>query len=208
MIVLVDNYDSFTYNLFQLLAALGADVRVIRNDAVTAAGVGALEPEGIVISPGPGTPSDAGISCEIIRDLGASIPILGVCLGLQCMASVFGGRVVRAETLMHGKTSSVTHENQGIFHGLPAPLSVVRYHSLVVDEGSLPASLDVTARTADGVVMGIRHRTLPLEGVQFHPESILTEAGPELLHNWLDSLAVQAGEANPLNSHANDSSPA
>lgn len=208
MIVLVDNYDSFTYNLFQLLATLGADVRVIRNDAVTAAGVGALEPEGIVISPGPGTPSDAGISCEIIRDLGASIPILGVCLGLQCMASVFGGRVVRAETLMHGKTSSVTHENQGIFHGLPAPLSVVRYHSLVVDEGSLPAALDVTARTADGVVMGIRHRTLPLEGVQFHPESILTEAGPELLHNWLDSLAVQAGEANPLNSHANDSRPA
>jgi len=205
VIVLIDNYDSFTYNLFQLLATLGADVCVIRNDAATAADVRAMEPEGIVISPGPGMPSDAGISCEIIRELGASVPILGVCLGHQCMASVFGGRVVRAETLMHGKTSSVTHENHGVFHGLPAPLSVVRYHSLVVDERSLPTSFEVTARTVDGVVMGIRHRTLPLEGVQFHPESILTEAGPELLQNWLDYLVPQAGEATRHNSQTNDS---
>lgn len=205
MIVLIDNYDSFTYNLFQLLATLGVDVSVIRNDAATAVDVRAMEPEGIVISPGPGMPSDAGISCEIIRELGASVPILGVCLGHQCMASVFGGRVVRAETLMHGKTSSVTHENHGVFYGLPTPLRVVRYHSLVVDERSLPTSFEITARTVDGVVMGIRHRTLPLEGVQFHPESILTESGPELLQNWLDSLVPKAGEAARHNAQANDS---
>lgn len=207
MIVLIDNYDSFTYNLFQLLATLGADVSVIRNDAATAGDVRAMEPEGIVISPGPGMPSDAGISCEIIRELGASVPILGVCLGHQCMASVFGGRVVRAETLMHGKTSSVTHANRGVFYGLPAPLRVVRYHSLVVDERSLPTSFDVTAQTVDGVVMGIRHRTLPLEGVQFHPESILTESGPQLLQNWLGSLVPPAGAATRHISQANDSRP-
>ena len=190
-VLVVDNYDSFVYNLVQYLGELGAEPTVVRNDAVPAARVLALAPDAVVISPGPGRPADAGISSELIAAAGAAgIPVLGVCLGHQCIGEVFGGRVVHAPTIMHGKTSPVRHRSVGVFAGLDNPFQATRYHSLVVDPGSLPAELEVTAETDEGVIMGLRHRRLPVEGVQFHPESILTEPGRDLLRNFLATAAA------------------
>ena len=186
MVLIIDNYDSFTYNLVQALGSLGADVETVRNDAVTPEEVESRSPERIVISPGPCTPRESGVSNRVIRRLGARIPILGVCLGHQCIAHAFGGRIVRARRPMHGKTSEIRHDGAGVFERLPNPFSAMRYHSLVVDERTLPSEFAVTARTADGEVMGFRHREWPLEGVQFHPESYRTEAGLALLRNFLD----------------------
>ena len=191
MLLMLDNYDSFTYNLVQYLGELGADVHVYRNDAVTLQQIEAMRPERIVISPGPCTPNEAGISLEIIRQLGGRIPILGVCLGHQAIGQAYGGKVVHAGRVMHGKTSSIHHTGTGVFSGLPNPYQATRYHSLVVDKASLPDCLEVTAwtRNADGSIeeiMGLRHKTLPVEGVQFHPESILTEHGHALLRNFLE----------------------
>jgi anthranilate synthase/aminodeoxychorismate synthase-like glutamine amidotransferase len=188
MILLVDNYDSFTYNLFQLLSELGAGVTVVRNDKLTVADVTELTPAGIVISPGPGRPEGAGISAEIIRAFGQQVPVLGVCLGHQCIASVYGGEVVSARELMHGKSSRVYHSGSGIFAGLENPFDAIRYHSLTIDPASVPDSLEVTARTDTGTIMGVRHREHPVEGVQFHPESILTSAGRQLMLNWLAAI--------------------
>ena len=190
-VFIVDNYDSFTYNLAQELGELGAEVEVARNDAFTLDELAAHDPDGIVISPGPGTPADAGLSNAVIRRFGADTPLLGVCLGHQCIGEVYGGRVVRAPELMHGKTSPIAHDNRGVFRGLPDPFDATRYHSLVVDEASVPDTLEITARAA-GLVMGLRHRTMPVEGIQFHPESILTSAGMDLLGNFLRSLPVRA----------------
>lgn len=183
MILLLDNYDSFTYNLFQLLAMLGAEVEVRRNDAVTLDEVRDLAPRGIVISPGPGTPSGAGIACSLLTQ--PAIPVLGVCLGHQCVGAAFGARIVRAPELMHGKVSLVFHRGDGVFRDLPSPIEAVRYHSLVVERDSLPPCLEITAETKDGTIMGLRHDSLPFEGVQFHPESVLTQEGPGLLANFL-----------------------
>ena len=185
MILVVDNYDSFTYNLVHLVAMETDDVRVVRNDAVTVADVAAMAPDGILISPGPGRPADAGVSEALVRELGPTVPILGVCLGHQAIGEVYGGRVVHAEQLMHGKTSLIRHAGAGVFDGLEADFVATRYHSLVVDRASLPSDLEVTAETADGVIMGLRHRAHPVEGVQFHPESILTTEGPRLVRNWV-----------------------
>ncbi len=185
MILLIDNYDSFTYNLYQLLSMLGAAVEVRRNDAMSVDEVAAMRPAGIVISPGPGDPSAAGISCEIITQFAGSVPILGVCLGHQCLGAAFGAKIVRSTDLMHGKTSMVYHRGQGVFAGLPSPFEAVRYHSLSVDPEQIPDSLEVTAQTADGAIMGLRHRKFDLEGVQFHPESVLTRDGPALVGNFL-----------------------
>lgn len=185
MILLIDNYDSFTYNLYQYLSELGADVLVLRNDQVTLGEVGALSPSKIVISPGPKTPAEAGISVSVIGRLGLSTPILGVCLGHQCIGQAFGGRVVRAPELRHGKTSAIHHTGEGVMRGLPNPFEAGRYHSLVVDRASLPDELEVTAETADGLIMGVRHRRHPIQGVQFHPESVLTPMGKQLLKNFL-----------------------
>ena len=194
MLLLVDNYDSFTYNLFQYLSELGADVLVRRNDAVTLDEVERLAPERLVISPGPGAPAGAGISLALIRRFGGEIPILGVCLGHQCIGEAYGGRVVRAPELRHGKTSPVHHDDGGVFSGLADPFRAVRYHSLIVERESLPASLEVSAWTDDGLIMGLRHRELAVEGVQFHPESVMTEDGYRLLANFLDldGAVVQA----------------
>lgn len=197
MIVLIDNYDSFTYNLYQVLSVLGADVCVFRHDAVTPTEVRALRPDGIVISPGPGDPSEAGVSCEILRECGGEIPILGVCLGHQCIGAAFGARIVRAADLMHGKTSLIYHRREGVFSELPSPFEAVRYHSLAVDRETLPADLEVTAETVDGTIMGLRHRSLPIEGVQFHPESVLTREGPHLLRNFLCRCVTGEGDALP-----------
>jgi anthranilate synthase component 2 len=191
-IFMIDNYDSFTYNLVQELGELGAAVEVARNDAFEVADIARAAPDGIVISPGPGTPDDAGLSSAVVAELGGDIPILGVCLGHQCIGEVFGGRIIRAPELLHGKTSQVHHDGAGVFAGLPSPFIATRYHSLVVDERTLPAELEVTARTAEGLIMGLRHRALPMEGVQFHPESILTTAGMDLLRNFLDRLVPAA----------------
>lgn len=185
MILLIDNYDSFTYNLYQLLSVLGAKTVVRRNDAVTLDDIREMNPVGIMVSPGPGTPAGAGISCAVLANLGRGTPVLGVCLGHQCLGAAFGGQVVSAPTLMHGKISMVRHSGQGIFAGVPSPFEAVRYHSLVVDRESLPASLEVIAETEDGVVMGLRHREFPIQGVQFHPESVLTHEGPRIVRNWL-----------------------
>ena len=185
MLLLLDNYDSFTYNLYQYLGELGADTRVVRNDELTAEEALALRPERIVISPGPGTPDQSGITLELIRRAAGRVPLLGVCLGHQALGQAFGGRVVRAPTLMHGKTSPIHHDGRTLFAGLPDPFIATRYHSLIVDGGSVPECLEVSAWTADGIVMGLRHRSLPMEGVQFHPESILTAAGKDLLQNFL-----------------------
>ncbi len=191
-VVVVDNYDSFVYNLVQYLGELGAEPVVVRNDAIDAAGLLALEPDAALISPGPGTPADAGISADAIRMLGERrIPVLGVCLGHQTIAEVFGAKVVRAETVMHGKTSPVHHRDVGVLAGLPNPFQATRYHSLVVEPASVPGVLEVTAITEDGVIMGVRHRELPIEGVQFHPESVLTQAGHDLLGNFLSVLATR-----------------
>jgi anthranilate synthase component II len=189
-VFLIDNYDSFTYNLVQYLGELGAAVEVARNDAFAVDDLESQPPDGIVISPGPGTPADAGLSNEVIHAFGGRTPILGVCLGHQCIGEVYGGRVVRAPELVHGKTSLISHDDVGVFKGLPQPFPATRYHSLVVDAESFPAeSLEITARTDTGLVMGLRHRDLPIEGVQFHPESILTGAGRDLLANFLHTLS-------------------
>jgi anthranilate synthase/aminodeoxychorismate synthase-like glutamine amidotransferase len=187
-IFVVDNYDSFTYNLVQELGELGAVVEVARNDAFSIADVAADPPDGVVISPGPGAPKDAGLSNEVVRVLAGRVPILGVCLGHQCIAEVYGGVIVRAPELVHGKTSPISHDGRGVLAGLPQPFPATRYHSLVLDPATVPAELEVTARTPDGLIMGLRHRLLPVEGVQFHPESILTVVGMDLLGNFLRAL--------------------
>jgi anthranilate synthase component 2 len=184
MLIVIDNYDSFTYNLVQYLGELGAEVRVFRNDALTLQELEALNPSQIVISPGPGEPSAAGISGEVIRRFGPATPILGVCLGHQCMGEVYGGRVARAPSLMHGKTSPIHHYGQGLFAGLPSPFEATRYHSLIV-ENPLPDCLEVSAFTSNGEVMGLQHKRYPVYGVQFHPESILTRYGKQILKNFL-----------------------
>lgn len=186
-VLVIDNYDSFVYNLVQELGELGADPVVHRNDAIDIDGIRSASPDAILISPGPGRPRSAGISMDVIRELGGEIPILGVCLGHQAIGEVYGGEVVVAPTLMHGKTSAIHHDGTGIFAGLPDPFVATRYHSLVVEPASVPDVLEVTARTADGVIMGLRHRTVAVEGVQFHPESLLTLEGPGLLSNFLAS---------------------
>jgi anthranilate synthase/aminodeoxychorismate synthase-like glutamine amidotransferase len=187
MVFVLDNYDSFTYNLVQYLGELGADVVVRRNDEVTVEDIAAMQPERIVLSPGPGRPEDAGIMMEVIRRLGPTTPIFGVCLGHQAIGAVFGGSVVRAAAPMHGKTSTIEHNSRGLFSGLTAPFAASRYHSLVVAEQDLPTDLEITARTKeDGTIMGLRHRTLPIHGVQFHPESILTSEGRRILRNFLE----------------------
>jgi anthranilate synthase component 2 len=197
MLLLIDNYDSFTFNLAQYLGELGQDVKVLRNDAVDVAGIRALAPERIVISPGPGTPDQAGVSLALIRELAGAIPILGVCLGHQAIGRAFGGRVIRAKEIMHGKTSPIRHRDEGVFAGLPDPFEATRYHSLVVERASLPDCLDITAWTehADGSfdeIMGLRHKALPIEGVQFHPESILTRHGHDLLRNFISTPLSRA----------------
>jgi anthranilate synthase component 2 len=185
MLLMIDNYDSFTYNLVQYLGELGEDVRVYRNDEITLEEIERLNPGRIVISPGPCTPNEAGISVPLIQRLAGRVPILGVCLGHQSIGQAFGGKIVHAATLMHGKTSPVRHEGKGVFRDLPDPLTATRYHSLVIERESLPDCLEVTAWTDDGEIMGVRHRSLAVEGVQFHPESILTEHGHDLLANFL-----------------------
>jgi anthranilate synthase/aminodeoxychorismate synthase-like glutamine amidotransferase len=190
-VLVIDNYDSFVYNLVQELGELGADPVVHRNDAIDVDGIRAAAPDAVLISPGPGRPEDAGVSLGVIEELAGELPILGVCLGHQAIGQAFGGEIVRAPTLMHGKTSAIHHDGAGVFSGLPDPLTATRYHSLVVEPGSVPDVLEVTARTSDGVVMGLRHRTLAVEGVQFHPESLLTPEGPSLLANFLAMAAAR-----------------
>ena len=185
MLLVLDNYDSFTYNLVQYFGELGADPVVRRNDEVSIADIRAMHPERICISPGPGTPADAGVSRDIIRELGPTLPVLGVCLGHQCIGEVFGGEVVRAGRLMHGKTSPILHRSDGVFADLPSPFEATRYHSLLVRRDSVPECLEINAETAEGEVMGLRHREFPIHGVQFHPESILTSEGKRLLGNFL-----------------------
>ena len=185
MLLVIDNYDSFTYNLVQYFGELGADPQVKRNDAITPDEVENMKPQKIVISPGPGRPEEAGISMELIRKFGGKIPILGVCLGHQCMGEVYGGKVVRAGRLMHGKTSPIQHDGKGVFQGLPNPFEATRYHSLIVEKNSVPSCLEVCAETAEGEIMGLRHREYPVHGVQFHPESILSKEGKDLLANFL-----------------------
>ncbi len=195
MLLLIDNYDSFTYNLYQYLSELGADVLVMRNDEISAEGAEALAPSHVVISPGPCTPREAGVSRAIVARLGPRIPLLGVCLGHQCIGEVFGARVVRAPEPVHGKVTRIQHTGEGVLRGLANPFEATRYHSLVVERAMLPASLQITAETDDGLIMGLRHRDYPIEGVQFHPESILTPAGKDLLRNFLQSAAVPAVRA-------------
>jgi anthranilate synthase/aminodeoxychorismate synthase-like glutamine amidotransferase len=185
MLLLLDNYDSFTYNLYQYLSELGADVQVRRNDQVSLEEIGRMQPERIVISPGPCTPNEAGLSCDVIATFGPYIPLLGVCLGHQAVGQVYGGRVVRAPQPMHGKTSLIYHQREGVFGNLPQPFEANRYHSLIVERSSLPAELEITAETDDGLIMGLRHRSYPVQGVQFHPESIMTPIGKDLLRNFL-----------------------
>jgi anthranilate synthase component II len=191
MILLLDNYDSFTYNLYQYLCELGADVLVKRNDELTTGAIAALAPERIVISPGPGTPNEAGISIAMIRELGAQVPILGVCLGHQAIGAAYGGTVVRAPRPMHGKLSAIHHNGGGVFAGLPSPFPATRYHSLILRRDDLPDCLEVTAWTEDGIIMGLRHKEHPLQGVQFHPESIMTETGKALLENFLNDYSKE-----------------
>jgi anthranilate synthase component 2 len=186
-LLMIDNYDSFTYNLVQYLGELGVDVEVVRNDAEDVDALLSRGPAGVVVSPGPGTPDTAGVSLEVVeRFADAGIPVFGVCLGHQSIGQVYGGKVVRARSIMHGKTSPMHHEGQGVFAGLPQDFEATRYHSLVIEPSSCPEVLEVTARTPDGEIMGVRHRELPVEGVQFHPESILTEVGKQLLQNFID----------------------
>jgi anthranilate synthase/aminodeoxychorismate synthase-like glutamine amidotransferase len=185
VLLVIDNYDSFTYNLVQYLGELGQEVRVVRNDELPAPAIAGLAPSHIVISPGPCTPNEAGISLDVIKTYAGKIPILGVCLGHQAIGQAFGGRVVRAAKVMHGKTSKIFHDEKGVFFGLPNPFEATRYHSLLIERATVPDSLDVTAKTWDEEIMAVRHKTLPVEGVQFHPESFLTTAGKELLRNFI-----------------------
>ena len=185
MLLMIDNYDSFTYNLVQYLGELGEEVKVVRNDELGLGAIEALAPDRIVISPGPCTPNEAGVSLELIRRFAGKVPILGVCLGHQAIGQAFGGKVVHAKTLMHGKVSSIYHRGEGVFRGLPSPYNATRYHSLAIERETCPPDLEVTAWTDDGEIMGVRHASLPVEGVQFHPESILTEHGHALLENFL-----------------------
>ncbi len=191
-VLVIDNYDSFTYNLVQYLGELGVDPIVHRHDALTLGQIDELDPDGVVISPGPGTPDDAGLSMDVIRTFAGRRPVLGVCLGHQCIGQVFGGRIVRSPQVMHGKTSLIRHDGRGVFTNLPDPLEATRYHSLVVDRDSVPDELEITAETDDGTIMGLRHREHAIEGVQFHPESILTASGHDLLRNFLDQMTVRA----------------
>jgi len=184
-VLVVDNYDSFTFNLVQYLGELGARVEVYKNDAIDVARVRSIGPDGVLISPGPCTPNEAGISLDLLHELGATLAILGVCLGHQAIGQAYGGRVVRAPRLMHGKTSPILHDGRGVFAGLPSPFDATRYHSLIVERASLPSCLEVSAWTAEGEIMGLRHRNLDVEGVQFHPESVLTTEGKRLVENWL-----------------------
>jgi para-aminobenzoate synthetase component 2 len=187
-VVVVDNYDSFTYNLVQYLLSLGATCDVRLNDRTTSDEIAAAKPNGILLSPGPGTPDDAGVTLDVIRNLSGKVPIFGVCLGHQSIGQAYGGNVIRAPRLMHGKTSPIEHDGKSLFAGLPSPFEATRYHSLIVEDSSLPATLEVSARTAEGEIMGLRHKTLPVEGVQFHPESILTDHGLKMVENWLKAL--------------------
>ena len=189
MLLMIDNYDSFTYNLVQYFGELGQQVEVYRNDEITLEQITALKPRYLVLSPGPCTPNEAGISLAVVHAFAGKIPLLGVCLGHQSIGQAYGGRIVQAQTLMHGKTSPVHHLDQGVFQGLPNPVTCTRYHSLVIERASLPACLEVTAWTDDGEIMGVRHQSLPVEGVQFHPESILTEHGHAMLGNFLQAFA-------------------
>lgn len=186
MILVIDNYDSFTYNLVQYLGELGAEMKIFRNDKITVEEAVALKPEKVLVSPGPCSPKEAGVSCDIIREFGPRIPLLGVCLGHQSIGEVYGGKVIRAERLMHGKTSPMLHHGESVFKGLPSPFDATRYHSLIVERETLPSCLKITAETAEGEIMGFQHVEHPVHGVQFHPESILTEHGKELLQNFLD----------------------
>jgi para-aminobenzoate synthetase component 2 len=186
MILVIDNYDSFTFNLVQYLGEMGQELRVYRNDEISVSEIGKLNPDSIVVSPGPGRPEDSGIIIEAIREFAGKIPILGVCLGHQAIGAAFGGRIVSAPTIMHGKTSDVYHDGRTIFRGLPNPFRATRYHSLVVEPESFPEALEITARTDDGIIMGLRHREMAVEGVQFHPESILTDVGKKLLSNFVN----------------------
>jgi anthranilate synthase/aminodeoxychorismate synthase-like glutamine amidotransferase len=186
MLLLIDNYDSFTYNLFQYLSELGAEVEVVRNDKATIAELAAMNPERVVVSPGPSTPDNAGISVDVIKHFAGKVPVLGVCLGHQCIAQAFGGVVKGAGEIRHGKTSPINHTGQGVFAGLPQPFEAVRYHSLAIEQETVPDVFEVTASTENGIIMGIRHKELDVEGVQFHPESIMTESGKDLLQNFLD----------------------
>jgi anthranilate synthase/aminodeoxychorismate synthase-like glutamine amidotransferase len=195
MLLLIDNYDSFTYNLFQYLSELGEEITVVRNDRMSLDDMEELSPERIVISPGPGTPLDAGISNDVIRHFGSRIPILGVCLGHQCLGYAYGARVDHAGEIKHGKSSLIHHDGKGVFSGLPNPFPAIRYHSLAVDPDSVPECLEVSARTENNIIMGLRHREYPVEGVQFHPESIMTEVGKDLLENFL-RMSRGSGVAN------------
>jgi para-aminobenzoate synthetase component 2 len=192
-LVVIDNYDSFTYNLVQYFEVLGGRCQVHYNDALDAAAVLALDPDGIVISPGPCTPNEAGVSLSLIREAAGKIPILGVCLGHQAIGQAFGGKVIRAGRIMHGKTSPIEHDGRTLYHGIDRPFTATRYHSLIVERESLPDCLEISAWTAEGEIMGLRHRELPIEGVQYHPESILTSSGMSLLQNWLRALPARAG---------------
>jgi anthranilate synthase/aminodeoxychorismate synthase-like glutamine amidotransferase len=206
-VLVVDNYDSFTFNLVQYLGEWGATVDVVKNDAIDVAGIRRRAPAAILISPGPCTPNEAGVSLEAIRELGAELPILGVCLGHQAIGQAYGGRVVRAGRLMHGKTSPILHDGRGVFEGLPSPFEATRYHSLIVERSSLPAALVVTAWTAEGEIMGLRHTTHDVEGVQFHPESVLTREGKRLVGNWLARVARRTGVARPMAASHEGSAP-
>jgi anthranilate synthase/aminodeoxychorismate synthase-like glutamine amidotransferase len=186
MILVIDNYDSFTYNLVQYLGELGAEMKIFRNDEITVAEAIALSPEKVLVSPGPCTPKEAGVSCDMIREFGPRIPLLGVCLGHQAIGDVYGGKVIRAARLMHGKTSPILHHGESVFKGLPSPFDATRYHSLIVERETLPDCLQITAETAEGEIMGLQHISHPVHGVQFHPESILTAEGKKLLQNFLD----------------------
>lgn len=191
MILVIDNYDSFTYNLVQYLGELGEEVQVFRNDEIDIAGIQAMQPDHILLSPGPCTPNEAGITLEVIDSFKGIIPIFGVCLGHQAIGQAFGGNVIRAERLMHGKTSPIVHEGASVFAGLPSPFTATRYHSLIVERETLPACLEITAETAEGEIMGLRHKEYPIEGVQFHPESIITDHGHQMLRNFLNTKMEQ-----------------
>jgi anthranilate synthase/aminodeoxychorismate synthase-like glutamine amidotransferase len=195
MILLLDNYDSFTYNLYQYMCELGAEVEVLRNDKTTIEEIDLLAPDRIVVSPGPKTPSDAGISLDLVRHFGPRVPVLGVCLGHQCVGQAYGGAIVAAGEIMHGKTSLIHHDGLGVFSGIPSPFEAIRYHSLAIARADIPDDLQVSAWTDKGVIMGVRHRSYPVEGVQFHPESIKTEHGKKLLQNFLDMPSPRQGTA-------------